>query len=406
MSERAHILFVDDDAELLAAFMRRYRTRYRVDLAVGPVRALESVTEKGPYAVVVSDLRLPGLDGVAFLDRLKRVCPDTVRIMLTGHADLSAAVSAVNTGQVFRFLIKPCPEEDLDAAVAAAAVTYAQVSAEKDFLKGALRGIIKVLADLLALQNPEAMSRATRIRRLVADMARYLEASDAWRVDLAVTLSQLGAVVMPEFLFTKLRDRGELDGDQARLFGRHPAIGADLLGNIPRLREVSDIIRLQHARYDGAGRAPGDPVGTDIPLGARLLKLTLDYDTLLTSGHNRDQALAELAGRGGQYDPRLLELLGQLAGSFEGYARAERTVGTLGPGMVLEEPIRLRTGELAATVGQVVDHGLLERLVGLDLDRNARVRARVPATEESSPTLADPELLALLRKVKNCPPGA
>ena len=74
--------------------------------------------------------------------------------------------------------------------------------------------------------------------------------------------------------------------------------------------------------------------------------------------------------------------------------------------MVLEEPIRLRTGELAATVGQVVDHGLLERLVGLDLDRNARVRARVPATEESSPTLADPELLALLRKVKNCPPGA
>ena len=405
MSERARILFVDDDAELLAALKRRYRNRYQVDVAAGPVRALESVTERGPYALVVTDLRMPGLDGLAFLDRLKRVCPDTMRVMLTGHADLGAAVAAVNTGQVFRFLIKPCSEEELDTSLAAAVTAYGQVTAEKEFLKGALRGIIKVLTDLLALQNPEALARATRVRRLVADMARYLEAPDAWRVDLAVTLSQLGALVMPESLFACLRDQGMLEGDRARLFNRHPAIAADLLANIPRLREVSDIIRLQHARYDGAGRAPGEPVGPAIPLGARLLKLTLDYDTLLTSGRGRQQALAALAEREGQYDPRLLDLLAELAGSFEGYARAERSVGMLAPGMVLEDPVRLRGGELAAAAGQMVDPGLLERLDGLDLDRNVRVRVRIPVGEETVVQSADPDLLALLRRVRNLPPG-
>lgn len=403
MGGKPKILFVDDDPDILAAFRRALRRKYAVDTAVGPVRALEAVAERGPYAVVVSDLRMPGLDGIGFFSRLRKTCPDTVRVMLTGYADMRAAMDAVNTGHVFRFLAKPCAEEDLDEALAAAVAQYGQATAEREFLKGALRGIIKVFTDLLALLNPEALARALRVKRLVLDMARYLEAPDLWRIELAVMLSQLGAMVMPEHMFATLREKGGLEGDAALLFARHPVIAADLLDNIPKLREVADIIRLQETPFDDP--AGGGPAGAAIPLGARLLKAALDYDRLLTSGHPRAEALTVLAGRHGLYDPKILDLLDVMAGDREGYCRGEAVVSALTPGMVLEEDIRLRTGETAAAAGQVVDFDLVERLRGLDIGSRTPLRVLAPTTEEAPSGLAEPGLLALLRKVRNAPPG-
>jgi len=403
MGAKQKVLFVDDDPEIVAAFRRKLRRKYVVDTAVGPIRALEAVTDRGPYAVVVSDLRMPAMDGIEFFGRLRKTCPDTVRVMLTGYADLHAAMEAVNTGHVFRFLAKPCTEEELDEALAASVAQYLQTTAEKEFLKGALRGIIKVLTDLLGLVNPEAMGRAARVKRLVADMARYLDAPDVWRIELAVMLSQLGAVVMPESMFAALRAEGSLTGDRERLFARHPAIGADLLVNIPKLGEVADIIRFQETPF--AGGEAGGPAGAEIPLGARLLKVALDFDRLLTSGHGREEALAALAGREGLYDPKALELLGVLAGSREGYCRGESSVSALTAGMVLEEDICLGTGEKAAVAGQVVDPGLLERLESASVSRMTPLKVLTPASEDTSPGMADPELLALLRRVRSCPPG-
>ncbi|WP_300163367.1 HD domain-containing phosphohydrolase [Solidesulfovibrio sp.] len=403
MGVKHKILFVDDDAELVAAFRRKLRRKYAVDTAVGPLRALEAVTEGGPYAVVVSDLRMPGLDGLEFFGRLRQVCPDTARVMLTGYADLATATEAVNVGQVFRFLSKPCPEEVLDEALAAGVAHYQQATAERDFLKGALRGIIKLLTDLLALQNAEAMGRAARVRKLVTDMARCLEAPDVWRIELAVTLSQLGAVVMPESMFVALRAEGALSGDRAALFARHPGIGADLLANIPKLHEVADIIRHQERAFAGDGDGPR---GAAIPLGARLLKAALDYDRLLTSGVGRDEALAAMAGRDGVYDPKALELLGMLAGSREGYLRAEATLSTLTTGMILEQDICLGTGEKAAVAGQVVDAGLVERLRGLGVCCPEPLKVLAPTNEEPGLGFVDPELLALLRRVRGAAGGA
>lgn len=397
MGVKHKILFVDDDAELVATLRRRLRRKYVVDTAVGPLRALEAVTEGGPYAVVVSDLRMPGLDGLAFFSRLRQVSPDTARIMLTGYADLDTATEAVNLGRVFRFLAKPCAEEVLEEALAAGVAQYLQATAEKEFLKGALRGIIKLLTDLLALQNPEALGRANRVKRLVLDMARSLEAPDVWRIELAVTLSQLGALVMPESMFARLRATGELAGDQQELFRRHPAIGADLLANIPKLGEVADIIRHQERPF--AGQDDEGPSGEDIPLGARLLKAALDYDRLLTSGVGREAAMAAMAGREGVYDPKVLELVALLAGSHEGYRRAEVPFAALTADMILEEDIFLATGEKAAVAGQVVEPGLVARLRGVGACCRAPLRVLVPAGEDAGGV--EPELLALLRRVRN-----
>ena len=403
MGGKAKVLFVDDDPEILATLRRTLRRRFAVDTALGPVRGLEAVAEGGPYAVVVSDLRMPGLDGLEFFARLKKTCPDTVRIMLTGYADMRAAVDAVNTGHVFRFLAKPCAEDELTEALTAGAALYAQATAERDFLKGALRGIIKVFTELLALQNPEAHARAMRVRRLVADMARYLEAADAWRIDLAVSLSQIGATVMPEAMFARLRRDGFLTGDEARLFARHPGIAADLLDNIPKLKEVAEIIRHQETPYSGEGGEA--PRGTALPLGARLLKAALDYDRLLTSGRRRDEALAVMAGQDGVYDPRVLELVGSLAGEYEGFTRAAVPVSALTPGMVLEEDAVFPDGTGAAA-GQVVEAGLIARLQDCGAPPERLYRVLLPPPDEAvTATLADPELLALLRRVRTAGAG-
>ena len=380
MGGKAKILFVDDDPEILATLKRTFRRKYLTETALGPLRGLEVAAEHGPYAVVVADLRMPGLDGLEFFTQLKKLSPETVRIMLTGYADLRAAMDAVNTGHVFRFLAKPCPEEELAESLAAGAALYAQATAERDFLKGALRGIIKLLSDLLALQNPEAYARAMRVRRLVADMARYLDAPDVWRIELAVTLSQLGGLVLPQDLFAKLRRTGALVGDEARLFARHPGIAEELLANIPKLGEVAAIIRHQDTPHAAAG--------PEVPPGAKLLKAALDYDVLLTSGRSRDQALAALAGE------------------REGLERREIPLSALTPGMILEEDVALPHTTVIAASGQMVDAGWLACLEAESLPGDVRCRVLAPPAEDTPPPgLADPELLALLRRIGRAPEG-
>lgn len=111
------VLFVDDDIHVLQAFKRQLRKQFRIDTAQSPAEGLSIVEKNGPYAVVVSDLRMPGMDGNQFMTRLKKIAPETVRIMLTGHADLNVAMGAINTGNIFRLLTKPCPSDVISESI-------------------------------------------------------------------------------------------------------------------------------------------------------------------------------------------------------------------------------------------------------------------------------------------------
>ena len=113
------VLFVDDEPNVLAAYERQLRKQFDVVTMQGGEAGLQAVTMSGPYAVVVSDFRMPNMDGIEFLSRVKGISPDTVRMILTGYADVQTAIEAVNEGNVFRFLTKQCPPDSLAKAVTA-----------------------------------------------------------------------------------------------------------------------------------------------------------------------------------------------------------------------------------------------------------------------------------------------
>lgn len=239
------ILFVDDDQNILDAFQRNFRREYDVEVASSARDAATVIARKGPFAVVVSDMRMPGLDGVQFLTRLKEISPDTVRIMLTGYADVQASIAAVNSGSVFRFLTKPCSAQHMKRVLEDALEQYRLVISEKQLLEQTLSGTVKVLSELLALVNPDAYGRANRIHRLVRQMALHLGMTKTWEIENAALLSQIGCMLLPASAIQRITQGEPLDPETQQVYDMHPMIAADLLGHIPRLDNVREMIAYQ-----------------------------------------------------------------------------------------------------------------------------------------------------------------
>ncbi len=129
------VLLVDDDTVMLSVFRHQLDGRFDVVTAVGGDDALAAVESDGPFAAVVCDMRMPGMDGIEVLGKIREIAPDTVRIMLTGHADLKTAMDSINQGNIFRFLTKPCPADDLARGIEAGLRQYRLVAAERELLE-------------------------------------------------------------------------------------------------------------------------------------------------------------------------------------------------------------------------------------------------------------------------------
>ena len=154
------------------------------------------------------------MDGIQFLSRVRHVAPDSVRMMLTGNADLQTAVDAVNEGSIFRLLTKPCDQDTLANALAAGIRQFQLITVERELLEKTLRGSIKVLSEILELINPEAFGRSSRIVRYVKEIASRMEVPDLWQMETAAALSQIGCVILPQTALQKLYQGQELTGEE------------------------------------------------------------------------------------------------------------------------------------------------------------------------------------------------
>ncbi len=362
MSISEKILFVDDDPNILASFKRTLRKRYDLDTAVGPEEGLEAVGRYRHYALVVSDLRMPVMDGIQFLSKVRDISPETIRMILTGNADLQAAIDAVNRGNIFRFLTKPCPPETLQMAVDAGLQQYRLIRAEKELLEKTLRGAIRILTDVLSLVNPEAYGRASRIRRYVRDVGARIGYPKAWQLETAAMLSQIGCVVLPEDTLKKIYHGKDLTPEESQLFRMYPSVGADLIAKIPRMEEISEIIAYQEKHFDGSGIPKDDRSGETIPLGSRILKVVLDFDALETRGLPRAAAMNHLRKRSGHYDPAVLEALEEVLGDEARFQVKELPLQELQLNMIVGEDVVSLKGVLLIAKGQEITPALLERL--------------------------------------------
>jgi response regulator RpfG family c-di-GMP phosphodiesterase len=193
------VLLVDDEPNV-----RNSLSRELLEMDVCEVLTAQNgeeglkVLRKNPkIAVIVSDYRMPGMDGIKFLTEAQRIVPDTTRIMLTGAADLEMAIEAVNSGRIFRFLLKPCPTEVFLNAIKASIRQNQLILGEREFLTKTLNGSIQILIDVLAAIDPESFAHAHRLRQLAHHLAVRLKLEQLWEVDLAALLSQIGSVTIP-----------------------------------------------------------------------------------------------------------------------------------------------------------------------------------------------------------------
>ena len=359
---RERVLCVDDDASILASYVRVLRKHFEIDGALGGEEALRRLEGSPPYAVVVSDMRMPGMDGAQLLAEFQRRAPDTVRIVLTGQADVASAIRAVNEGRVFRFLTKPCPPDALCTVLDAAAAQHRLQITERDVMESTLNATLKVLADVMALVKPAAFGRAARIRRLVAELAGRLGKAGDWKIDTAALLSQLGCLALPEETLERMYRGQPLTEEEQQLFLEHPRIARDLLQPIPRLEEVAVIIGHQERAYE-RGLGASTIHGEALPLGSRILKVACDADALLAAGATRPHAMRALRARRDQYDPLVLTVLAQ-AWEVPDVTYAERAVAVtdLADGMLLAENLSSRAGVILAATGQEITAPLRARL--------------------------------------------
>lgn len=356
------ILFVDDDANVLAGYQRQLRKSFQIDTALGGELGLQAVTQNGPYAVIVTDLRMPVMDGIQFLSKVREIAPDSVRMMLTGFADLQTAIQAVNEGNIFRFLTKPCETETLTRALADGLSQYRLIMAERELLENTLRGSIKVLTQILSLLNPEAFGRASRITRYVREIAAVLKSPEAWQLETAAMLSQIGCIMLPETALKKIYHGQLLTPEELQVFTMAPFIASDLLKNIPRLETVAEIIAYQTNRFDGSGDPQDQRQGQQIPLGGRILKVVLDFDTLKVSGFADSAAIMELKKRPGWYDPAVLAALEAVIWIEARYTVHEVSIEELVDNMILDDDVWTKTNTLLITKGQEVSPLIRKRL--------------------------------------------
>ena len=380
------ILFVDDDANILSGYRRSLHNRFEIVTCLSAEEGLKSLTNDGPFAVVVADMKMPRIDGIQFLQMAEEHSPDTVRLMLTGNADQQTAADAVNRGHVFSFLTKPCPADALAIALNNALKQHRLIIAEKELLEQTLKGAIKVLTEVLSMQDPEAFGRSERLRNKMRAVAEWFRAPRPWELEVGAMLSQIGYVTVPPTLLIKSRAGLQLTGAECDVLTRLPQTGATLLENIPRLGDVSEIVRYQRKNFDGSGFPIDSTAGEEIPIGARILRVLTELLDAEAAEGSRSEAFCAMRRTEGVFDPQVLEAVAACFDIYLDDAEEEPCKTTLvrvaeiNVNTVLAQDISTREGALVVPAGTLITPPLLQKLRNFSelgaLDEPIAIRVR------------------------------
>lgn len=410
MSKQGVILCVDDEPHILSSLRRLFRGEgYEILVANSGAEGLELLS-KHPVDVIISDMRMPVMDGVVFLERAREASPNSVRMLLTGYADVGQVMGAVNRGEIYRYITKPWDDTDIVLLVRHAlerrkleeekrrleALTQkqneelrelnqsleakvvqrtAQLKAAHDSLVASNEKLkrnfltsIRMLSSMIELREPRLGGHSRRVaelaRRIAARMG--LDAQETQQIFIAGLLHAIGKIGFPDSLLEQ--PVSMMNGEQLGKYRQYPVRGQQLLMPLEDLAEAAAIVRAHQERFDGEG-FPDRIAGLNIPLGARILALASDYDNLQIGVLARNQLSREQASqliverRGTRYDPAVVaafvEVTTGRAPVPEGPPARELKVAALRPGMRTARDLVTRDGQLLLSA----DHVLTERLI-------------------------------------------
>lgn len=332
------VLIVDDDTAFLNLFEGMSKNKVEFHTAENGRDGLKALRCCGPFQVIISDYRMPEMDGLEFLKTALDESPETVRILLSGQADVSVALEAVNVCKVFKILVKPCKRKELSDTLKEAFIQYRLISAEKELMSNTLNSIVHLVGDVASILRPGLYDRTSRIMPLVRSVALEMRDHDLWALEAASSLSILGFIFLPEDILGKLEKGQILTGSDFKHFAQHARDSSRLIKRIPRFEKVTAILEDQETDYSTEITENG-LAGESIPLGARILRVVSDYDRLILGDRVKGEAVAILKRREGRYDPKVLGALEKVLGDeAKFYIREVYPLG-LESGMVLAQNI-------------------------------------------------------------------
>ncbi|MEZ6135180.1 MAG: response regulator [Pirellulaceae bacterium] len=341
----AKVLLVDDDPNILEGFKRQLRKTYNIATAVGGAEGLTMLKSEGPFAVVVSDMQMPNMSGVEFLSKVREQDEHIVRIMLTGNADQKTAVDAVNEGEIFRFLNKPCPTDQLIKSIAAGLDLHRLVTAEAELLSKTLSGSVRILTQVLSMTMPHVFGLGQEARNLCREIATRMAIEPLWQIEMAAMLMRIGCVSLPQELLKRHLQAETLSDSELKLINEANQRSYELVSAIPRLLEVAEMIREQLADHP--------------PPSSRILRAVSDYQRFCTS--LQPLQAVKLMAKKTEYDPVVIDhLLNVIESMFQSHSLE---VSQLAEGMVFEENVTDLDGRILVAKGIEVHASMIDQLL-------------------------------------------
>jgi response regulator RpfG family c-di-GMP phosphodiesterase len=358
------VLFVDDEPNVLEGIRRTLCRQVELQTASSGAEALRLMSGAGHFALVISDLRMPAMNGAQFLAKVRVQDPDTVRMILTDRADLAATMTAVNEGHADRFLTKPCPADRLLAAVEDGLNQHRFLTAERELLEHTLGAAAKMLIEILGMVSPAASSRAARLQRYSNELSRALGLPGRWEWGLAALLSQIGCIALPEEILFKVEACLPLTEEEKQLYESHPDVAGKLLSTIPRLEDVAAIVTAQFGSLGFAGM-PSDLQQWDVrKIGQLLLRASIEYDRLVARGASCEAAVNALRASKFGFPMFVLDALLRLPIAKERIVRQIR-LADLMVGMISDEDLVSLKGIRLVPSGADVTRSMIKRLTSI-----------------------------------------
>ena len=418
----ATVLCVDDEPNILSALRRLFRPEgYRVLVAESGAAGL-AILEQEKVNLVISDMRMPEMDGAKFLEHVRQRWPDTVRLLLTGYSDVSSILAAINRGEIYRYITKPWDDNDILLVVrhglerhaleqekarlealtlrqndelkslnqsleAKVEIRTEELRSSRDTiletnkkLKGNFITTIKILSSMIEMRGGNLAGHSRR----VADLARRiavklgLDANATQEVFIAALLHDIGKIGFPDDLLAMPVNL--LAGDMLGVFRKHPLRAEQLLMPLDDLRGVAALLRAHMERFDGGG-FPDGIAGPLIPLGARILALASDYDNLQIGALVQRRVLAPDAKQiiydavGKRYDPKVVAAFRALMDGepVEKLRDLAMVAKYLTPGMTLSRDLVTPDGVMLLSADHVLDERLIQQVQDFESKNEVRL---------------------------------